>query len=93
MLKIRTGTHLKNWDCYKNFYVWKKVFKLGPSINVLSTDKSKTGTAASECLNKYTVTRSLGALRTYMKIMRFVAEMAILAKKNLRKKCVNRDKM
>ena len=32
-------------------------------------------------------------LGAYIKIMRFVAEMAILAKKNLRKKCVNRDKM
>ena len=31
--------------------------------------------------------------RSYMRKRTFVAEMAILAKKNWRKKCVNRDKM
>ena len=44
--------------------------------------------------NMYPIyTQYVPTIWTYMKIMRFVAEMAILAKKNLRKKCVNRDKM
>ena len=36
---------------------------------------------------------SIEKMPSYIQKRTFVAEMAILAKKNLRKKCVNRDKM